>query len=691
MKLFRLSVTATALLFATAAYSQTPAYRAPAAHTYAAAPGAALAPAAGSRTAAVVQFLNARGIVVAESALADVTTANALNGVSTVRFEQRVGGLALYGIYAKAAFNSRGELIHLIENLVPARGGVAAARVSAAQALSAALQEHYGNAVALPPQARAQGNTVVFARTPFFHREPTVTQVAIPGADGALQAALLVETWSQQGNLLHHTLVSGTGTILSVELRTNSETYNVFAVDPSKSTQTTVSGTGWLGAGDQTTVRITGPNVRAYLDSDANNSADSGGSLVSNGEFLTALDPTVAPTTSGNKAVAVQNLFYLNNVMHDTLKTHGFTVATGNFEGTDPVNAEAQDGSGTDNANFSTPADGSSPRMQMYLWSNPTPDHEVVVGSATYYGKGAEFGPALNLTGKTAALALPSVPDGCAKLKPLSGKIAVIDRGNCSFKKKVANAQAAGALAVVIANNDGDGVFLMGDDTAVRTTITISAVMVGQSNGATLKTQAGQSATVRKRNLTLLMTDASLDSDVVFHEYGHGLTWRMIGGMSGAISGAIGEGASDGVALLMNDDDRVGEYSAGDPNGIRRFPYNGYPNTYSDVTGAEVHDDGEIFAAIVYDLKQRFLAAGVPVTTLFDYYVDGMNFTPSSPAFEDMRDGMLQSAANAGGAHSCLIWRSFAQFGVGVGAQAVLRGARLGIQESFTVPTSCQQ
>lgn len=33
------------------------------------------------------------------------------------------------------------------------------------------------------------------------------------------------------------------------------------------------------------------------------------------------------------------------------------------------AHAEAQDGSGTDNANFSTPADGSSPRMLMYPWS----------------------------------------------------------------------------------------------------------------------------------------------------------------------------------------------------------------------------------------------------------------------------------------------------------------------------------
>ena len=35
----------------------------------------------------------------------------------------------------------------------------------------------------------------------------------------------------------------------------------------------------------------------------------------------------------------------------------------------DPVNVDAQDGSGTNNANFSTPPDGSRPRMQMFIFS----------------------------------------------------------------------------------------------------------------------------------------------------------------------------------------------------------------------------------------------------------------------------------------------------------------------------------
>ena len=83
---------------------------------------------------------------------------------------------------------------------------------------------------------------------------------------------------------------------------------------------------------------------------------------------------------------AVTNLFYWNNIVHDVLYGYGFDEPSGNFQvnnygrggvGGDDVQAEAQDGGGTNNANFSTPAaDGGRPRMQMYLWPNQTPVHD---------------------------------------------------------------------------------------------------------------------------------------------------------------------------------------------------------------------------------------------------------------------------------------------------------------------------
>ena len=71
-------------------------------------------------------------------------------------------------------------------------------------------------------------------------------------------------------------------------------------------------------------------------------------------------------------------LFFFNNVLHDYLYSIGFTETLWNFQqdnfarggaGNDAVSAQVQDGSGTNNANFGTPQDGSRPRMQMFLWT----------------------------------------------------------------------------------------------------------------------------------------------------------------------------------------------------------------------------------------------------------------------------------------------------------------------------------
>jgi len=83
------------------------------------------------------------------------------------------------------------------------------------------------------------------------------------------------------------------------------------------------SPSGWLNAGNQNTIHISGNNVNAYLDRDNNNGPDSGGSTVSDGNFLTSVNLGAGPTTAGNQAVAVQNLFYVNNVIHDKLYQHG--------------------------------------------------------------------------------------------------------------------------------------------------------------------------------------------------------------------------------------------------------------------------------------------------------------------------------------------------------------------------------
>jgi hypothetical protein len=93
---------------------------------------------------------------------------------------------------------------------------------------------------------------------------------------------------------------------------------------------------------------------------------------------------TVPPMISYQKAIVTQ-LFYITNWYHDEIYRLGFNEAARNFQndnfgrggsGLDRVSAEAQDCAGTNNANFGTPADGSRGRMQMFLWTAPSPDFD---------------------------------------------------------------------------------------------------------------------------------------------------------------------------------------------------------------------------------------------------------------------------------------------------------------------------
>lgn len=141
---------------------------------------------------------------------------------------------------------------------------------------------------------------------------------------------------------------------------------------------------GWITDGGTTT---TGNNVDAGLDIVAPNGIDAGSRPVSaTRDFTFAYDPAVdSPTGAAYRNGVVTNLFFWSNRYHDRLYQVGFTEASRNFQtnnfgrgglGNDFVRAEAQDFSGTNNANFSTGPDGSQPRMQMYIWPGPNPDRD---------------------------------------------------------------------------------------------------------------------------------------------------------------------------------------------------------------------------------------------------------------------------------------------------------------------------
>lgn len=332
------------------------------------APGGTLTPPSTAAHGTVVaEFLQSRGTDAGTvgSLRAVTSRRDAQTGLSQITLRQEVEGLQVYGTYVRASLNTRGELVHLIENLARVSpAGVVRARVDAAQALRAALLALYPGQAVTPVESARSGHTTAFSAGAFFDRDPTVTAVALPMTDNVLRAGFLVETWSRATNQLDQTVVGGDGRVLLVESRTNQDKFKVFIEDPEKDGQVVVDGpgtttespNGWL-AGSQTTANIRGNNARAYLDADNNNQPDAGGATVTDGQFLTDADLLSAPTAASNRNVAVQNLFYLNNRIHDLLYRHGFDEAAGNFQvdnfgrggtGNDAVNAEAQDGGGVD-------------------------------------------------------------------------------------------------------------------------------------------------------------------------------------------------------------------------------------------------------------------------------------------------------------------------------------------------------
>lgn len=150
----------------------------------------------------------------------------------------------------------------------------------------------------------------------------------------------------------------------------------------------TASPFGWHDADGVAGAEFTdtrGNNVFAQEDTDANNT---GGYRPSGGSSLLfdyPLDPIQGPTGGTNQAAAIVNLFYWNNISHDVFYHYGFDEASGNFQensygrgglGGDPVQADAQDSQGTNNATFATPPDGLAPRMQMYLFTLTSPPRD---------------------------------------------------------------------------------------------------------------------------------------------------------------------------------------------------------------------------------------------------------------------------------------------------------------------------
>jgi hypothetical protein len=494
-----------------------------------------------------------------------------------------------------------------------------------------------------------------------------------------------------------------------------------------------------------------GNNVHAYLDQDNNGAADFGGSPDGGGglDFHFPIDLT--EHAQAYRDAVVTNLFYWNNVIHDLTYNYGFTEDAGNFQENnydagedagngdgDYVRAEAADGGGTNNANFNT---GLS-RMQMYLWPGSTNafgfQNEVVVDNVgSFIASWSRFGPPAMNAGTSGQIvlvndgsALPT--EGCGPLVGFpAGAIALVDRGTCTFLEKVESAEAAGASAVIIANNTGGNPPVL-TGSMVNEPPAIPAVSVTQTDGATIKAALPASGTVRKDPDHPGIRDGDVENGIIIHEYGHGISIRTTGGpVVSCLSGneQAGEGWSDylAISMLMDTalDDPEGPRGMGpyalfqdsrQGNGIRPRPYSRnweiQPFSYDSIksngwlNGASLalpHGLGHGWAATLWDVtwelvdKHGFNAniydawdAGGN-NRAFQYVMDGLKLQGCAPTLlRSARAVIAGAGALDGGEDYCTVSAAFARRGFGWSAVDGTTN-RNDNDEAFDIDPACRR
>jgi extracellular elastinolytic metalloproteinase len=190
------------------------------------------------------------------------------------------------------------------------------------------------------------------------------------------------------------------------------------------------------------------------------------------------------------------------------------------------------------------------------------------------------------------------------------------------------------------------------------------------------------------------------EADIVYHEYTHGLSNRLVvdamgnSTLTGGQAGAMGEAWSDWYAMDFLADQglqpatstpgqvRIANYVSGGADLLRTQPLDcpvgtlsaacpGTPEagpggyTYGDfghiAGGPEVHADGEIWAETLWDLRT---AVGSRLAE--SLVTRAMELSPADPSYLDMRNAILQAdqVVNRGRAASA-IWRVFAGRGMG--------------------------
>lgn len=434
----------------------------------------------------------------------------------------------------------------------------------------------------------------------------------------------------------------------------------------------------WLA---DTATETVGNNVNAYANLTGGDGLNAPGDyradVTAARTFDRVYDTTKDPQIDSEQIKAsVTQLFYMNNFLHDWYYDAGFdeparNAQTSNYgrggSQNDEIQAQAQDVSGTDNANMSTPSDGSKPRMRMYVFNGAG-------GARVTYSDGfsGEVEPGTGAFGPTnfdltETIVRPAPLDACAALTnaaEVAGKIVLVDRGGCDFNAKAKTAENAGAAAVIIANvatsNNPDDAPGMAPSTP-PIPVTIGTLSLNLSDGNALRTAVGAgTVTAHMERASGIRRDGTIDNGIIAHEWGHYISNRLVGnanGLSTNQAGGMGEGFGDfhAMLLLVRAEDAAvpatpdftgvyanGAYTAstfvtlpgqinnGYYEGIRRYPYSidmsKNPLTYRHIvdgvalpttpppafgasggSNSEVHATGEVWASMLWECYASLL------------------------------------------------------------------------------------
>lgn len=330
-------------------------------------------------------------------------------GIHHLSWTQQAGGLQVFGNGLKANLTKDGRIISIQGSPVAGLTSLAAKAPTAASVDASGARTGAARDVSGAPSTTATVSTRGKTGDTVWSNHDFATQVWFLTPSGLRRGWSTYVTTGKDA-AYQHVIDAASGSVLFRRSTVDKDNGDAYVYDNypgaakgGKPKVVNFVDKGWLGK-NQTW--LNGRNVVTWTDVNDDNAVNPGEKTAVPGNaggatfplvkvngavpgcsnaYVCTWNPSKANSWKTNANADAANAFYLANTYHDylTKAPFGFTAAAGNFEtaGGDPVLLNALDGAATaaglpdanhiDNANMSTPPDGTPPTMQMYLWHQP--------------------------------------------------------------------------------------------------------------------------------------------------------------------------------------------------------------------------------------------------------------------------------------------------------------------------------